>query len=170
LWEGLNIHRPNDAGDTPLDRARSASSWRYRNGANIHVQNNEEETHVHHTAYMGRTGVVHLLMDRGANIDLRNNEGETPLYRAVSASATLSRFPFSSGFSSASSSLELVQTLLERGADTNLQNSEEATPLHCAASYHETSELVQMLLDQGADVNRQNSQGETPSYRATSRS
>lgn len=95
-----------------------------QDGGIDNVNENLEETYLHHFASLGNFQMVGLLVHRGANVNVCNEYEETPLHSAAT-----------------SDNPNVVAFLLNHGADCNATTSEDnSTPLmyaqHLYAGYH----------------------------------
>jgi ankyrin repeat protein len=52
-------------------------------GDDVNAANNDRETAMHATAYVGSDTIVQYLVDRGANMDVKDSSGQTPLTMAA---------------------------------------------------------------------------------------
>ena len=53
-----------------------------KNGADVNVQNNQDETPLMYAAWNGKKDIVMLLLANDANVDKRNQNGDTALVLA----------------------------------------------------------------------------------------
>jgi len=150
-------------------------------GADINVQNNDEETALIRAIIYNKTSIALELIDLGADLKLKTEYGNDALLIAIRKGST-----------------KIVKKLLKNGADINTQNNDDETPLIRAIYNDETSialelieqgafinikdingntalllaagkgntRVVKKLLEKGADINVQNNDGETPLIRA----
>ena len=116
--------------------------------ADVHVEDENRETALHHAVYSRCVGVVNALLDRGAGVNVKDRNGRTPLHYA-----TIYNF------------IDVVDALLYGGANTNIKDGNGCTPLHYAAK-NGYVQIVNALLSRGADVYKKDNFQKTPLYYA----
>ncbi|CAG2222771.1 unnamed protein product [Mytilus edulis] len=105
---------------------------------------------LHIACFMGRTDIVHCIMDHNATINLKKEDGTTPLFYACELGHT-----------------DIVRLLLHKGADLRKCRKDVKSPLDIAthnghtsingyspliqASYHGHTDIVRLLLERNPD-------------------
>ncbi len=117
-------------------------------GANVNVQDNDDNTPFHWAAYYGRVEIARMLIDAGADVNVQDTDDWAPLHYATRDGI-----------------LEIVQMLIDAKANLDVQDEDGRTPLHWAAGTGRV-EIARMLIGAGADVNVQNEFEQTPLHLA----
>jgi ankyrin repeat protein len=121
-----------------------------REGANVNVQSQYEDTPLHKAARLGDIFKIKQLLEQGADINAQDKQQNTPLHVAAYHGKT-----------------EAISLLIRRGADANARNSFEETPLFYAASQGKT-EAASLLIQKGANINERDLSKNTPLHYAAS--
>ncbi|WP_343288848.1 ankyrin repeat domain-containing protein [Wolbachia endosymbiont of Encarsia formosa] len=111
--------------------------------ADVHVEDENRETALHHDVYSRCVDVVNALLDRSAGVNVKDRSGRTPLHYA-----TIYKF------------IDVVNVLLKRGADINVKDENSSTPLHYTTLSNHV-EVVDALLAEGASVHVKDRSGQT---------
>ncbi len=161
-----------------LDSAK-ALNLLIENGLEIHAPNNRGDTQLHWAAQCGSVKTARILIEKGIDVDSISSTGRTPLFYAakadenqkeivnilidaganVNAKSSGGTTPLTSA--SYSGNIDAVTILLETGAKINEGDNNGWTPLHLAARLGHI-ETVKLLIEKGADVNAVKSDGGTP--------
>jgi len=143
---GVNIHRVDNHGRTPLEHAAAYTNdpeifrLLISKGANVNTGGNS--TPLHRAADNNKSQNISLLISLGADINARDNRGFTPLMQA-------SRF------------YQCVDILIKAGANVNLQNDERKTALILSTQYGTDPRTITLLLNAGANVKIEDNTGRT---------
>ena len=135
---GASIDAKNKDGRTPLMETVVASAGDVAellvNRGAIINDCCDVETALHLAAYLDRSEMAQLLLERGADFDLRNKGGSTPLHLAAYTG-----------------SRNTAELLINHGANVNAENNYGQTPLDKAArgDYGEHTELVDLIRSHG---------------------
>ena len=92
--EGAPVDVPDPAlGTTPLGWTAlhghvDAAEWLLDNGAGVNTLNGDGSTALHSAAFMGRAGVVRLMLERGADPHARHPNGALPIHSSRADPAT----------------------------------------------------------------------------------
>ncbi len=150
LAAGANVNATNDVGETPLFFANESSmvDFLVDAGADIHVQNNYDDTAAHSAAAYRDAATLKKLINSGANINVKGGDQETVFHRAVRKGC-----------------IDAVYFMIRAGGDLNTTNIYGDTPLHAAAKRSDI-DILTMLVEHGANIHAKNISGITPLHYA----
>ena len=148
---------PEAYGQTPMHLAAASghldiAKLLVERGANIELQNDNQETPLDHAAENGFLDITRFLIERGATVFTRNNQGWTPFHKA-----------------SYCGHLHIVKFLLESleyGDDVDIRRGNEETPLYLAFSNGKL-DVARFLIEHGADIHAKDDKGSNPLHIAS---
>jgi len=142
-----------DKGQTAIARLLLES------GADIHIENNFQETALDLACAKGWVESVQMLVEAGADVNRRRRDTSTPLIIAAASPARLQMLKENGCLYEGetpsdidNSATQIVRILLAAGADPNMKSFDGKTPL-LLASAQGLTEMVEELLAANADVN-----------------
>ena len=119
-------------------------------GADVNIQNEEEDTPLHIATRWCNIKTIKLLLDSGADVNIKNKKGWTPLHSTLAIEY-----------------LDKLTLLLSvPDIDLNVQDTEGWTPLHWAVYFNEFK-VVEILVDAGARKDIRDDGGRLPYDRTT---
>lgn len=130
IKSGADVNAQDKDGNTPLNRARSASLAKtlIDSGANVNIANSSGDTPLH---YANNVHMAKLLVKSGANINAQNNLGRTPLYT-----------PW----------LDVAKLLIKSGANLFIKDKNGLTPLQHLKNSGWLTELTPTIKETGLVV------------------
>ncbi|KAL0639007.1 hypothetical protein Q9L58_001888 [Maublancomyces gigas] len=150
-------------------------------GVNIDEEDRKRWTAMHHAAWSGCWGSIHLLLENGANIDKADHWCMTPLHYAVrKGDEQVVKLLIQNGaaidaegagrwtplhFAAAHGNDQVAQLLIQNGVVINAENKNRQTPLHFAAA-DGNDQVAQLLIQNGAAINAEDNDGWTPLFHA----
>ena len=152
----LEANAEGDMGEKPLHKV---SYGKYRSeedgvrvaqlllerGVDVNSRRNDRRTPLHIASYLGKFGIVQILIGQSAEVDAVDDCGKTPLH-------DLSR----GRYESEEDGVRIALLLLDHGADVNAKSRTGDTPL-TFASRSERPKLAELFLEHAANVNVQRS-------------
>lgn len=115
------------------------------NGANINLQNNEEEGILHAIVFSGDIERLKKIMSSySLDINSKSKDGATPLLLAISLGK-----------------IEISIFLINSGANVNFSDNDGISPLHLAVQL-KNNDLVDCLIKKGANVFSKTNKGNLP--------
>ena len=126
----------------------------HRNGADVDVRDNVEDTLLREACQDGALDIVQWLLNHGADVNVQGRYSLPPLVVAAYFGH-----------------LKEVHVLIEHNANIHIRDHTGMTPLHAAATrgYHRDRgqvdtrvDIMQVLLDHGAVIDAKDDEGKTP--------
>lgn len=144
LKNGCDINEVNELGQTCAMLASYPSIKELvRNGANVHLLDNELRSVLYYAAAVNNPKTIPLLLELGININQQDSAGITPLMIAVEKLKTVN-----------------IDIFLKNNADVNISDhSGKSALLHHTS--HEERGIISSLLNAGADIDHQDCDGNT---------
>jgi ankyrin repeat protein len=167
LDRGENSNVENEHGHTPLhlvsegkhnlqEQAVSIARLLMEHGGDVNARNTKNtSTPLHSAAFMGRLGIVQLLLNKGADANMETKGGETALHLVSRGK-----------YDSEEHGVGIALLLLQHGVDVHGQTKHLYNALHLAA-FNGRLEVTRLLLSYGANPNVGNNRGSTPLHQVS---